>query len=98
MITPDLEWECDVLAACLRDVVFLGLAVPVLDRWDLSDEIHGWIWSVLSSTYREARELAPPRLFAARLEDVPEAKREAFQGVLLALARRRVETPRIALE
>lgn len=101
MTPPDEDWERDVLASCLRSSPYLRQAVPVLtpgyEHWSTPE--HEWIWRVLADCWIAAGELASARIFRARLDKVEdEARREVYGETLLALVRREVETPRLALD
>lgn len=100
MSTLDIEFEKDVLSACLKDAAFVRTALPALRRYDFSTKVHAWIWEIVRTTYESARELPTGRLFGVRLDAdySTEEEREFAETVLLGIWRREVEAPRTALE
>lgn len=95
----DVELEADILAQALRDSGFLAQAIPVVDEHSFSDPARAWLWRVLAETFDKVQELPSPLVLGHRLKtEVGDAERGHTTAVVLALRRRKVSSPRSALE
>jgi len=95
----DVEMERDVLAACLVDQDFLARAIPVLDGFDFSNKIYGWIWGQAERSFQKTGEVLPARIWARRIiREYESAERGFVTKVLVRLMERDVRAPLSALE
>lgn len=96
----DVEFEQDVLAACMSDLAFIRAALPVLRAHDFSSKTHAWIWQQIADVYGASHELPTAAVFSARIDRSyrRDEDREYVARVLVKLHRRRPSAPRAALE
>jgi replicative DNA helicase len=62
----DIEFEEDILAACMRDVSYLKHAARLLDAHHFNSEQHAWVWKCVKDIWDKYRESATGPLIIAR--------------------------------
>ena len=95
------DFEEDVLAQSLRNTEYLRKATPVLDSHHFMHKEHGWVWGVVSETWKEFAERAGPKVLVSRAQHEfakDKAKRELHIQIILDLFKRKIETPMAKLK
>lgn len=95
----DINFEEDILAACLADTDYLKKAAGVLDSHNFATKHHAWIWSTARGVWDNYKERTNGRLLLARAkaEFPKEEDRAPYVELAGKLYKRRKSSPKAAL-
>lgn len=96
----DLDFELDVLRACLREEAYLKRAVRVCESHHFANKEVSWCWGVIRDTWTKFRERTNGRIFSARAaDDFPDAgKRKPYLSLAVRLLKEKPTAPKSALD
>lgn len=94
------DFECDVLAACLKDKKYLREAFRVLDRRHFAIHEHGWFWQIIRDSWKKNREIPAISVFRNRVitENRDEESRLRYYNLIVKLFKREPESPNTSLD
>ena len=96
----DIDFEEDILAACLADTEFLRTAAGVLDGHHFSTKHHAWIWKTARANWDNYKERTTGKLIAVRAKsDFPKDEdRDPHIELARKLLKKRKGSPKAALD
>lgn len=96
----DLDFEEEILAACLRDTEYLSQASRLLESHNFCTKQHAWLWETIKGVWDRYKEPTKPKLMAARIK--ADLKREEEREACLKLAKKmyklKPSSPRATLD